>query len=238
MPIPRPPRGVRWLLAQAGPYDILIVLLASFVGLSAAWNYYSQENPLLALLVGFGTIGVVCFTVVKQVIWLAAARKKDSTHELEGCLYTLHAVLAPASTCRLRLAIHVPVGEALEQVTEYIGDHPKVGRIGRQFPANAGIIGKAFREKDVFIGRRVNNDYESYVKELVKEWNYTEERARRLNPGAMEWMAVPFYDTDRQRVQAVLYLDVNNRDFFTPARQEIVLAAVSGIAIFIGKRYA
>lgn len=176
-------------------------------------------------------------TAVKVGLGLAAARKKESPHELEGCLYTLHAVLAPIDPCRLRLAIHVPVGEMLEQVTEYIGDQPKPGRIGRQFPANAGIIGRAFREKDVFVGRRINDDYESYVRELVRDWNYTEERARQLNPGVMEWMAVPFYETDRQRVDAVLFLDSTNRGFFTPERQELVLAAASGIAVFIGKRY-
>jgi hypothetical protein len=237
MPIPRPPRGVRWILAQTATYDILIALFASAIGISSALNYYMQGRPRLALLVGCGTIGVVCFTIIKQGAGLAAARKKDSTHELEGCLYTLHAILAPPDTCRLRLAIHVPAGEMLEQVTEYVGAHPKQGRIGRRFPANAGIIGKAYRERDVFVGRRVNEDYEAYIKELVREWNYTEERARLLNPGVMEWMAVPFSDPDQRRVYAVLYLDATTRGFFTADRQELILAAVRGIAVFIGKRY-
>jgi hypothetical protein len=236
MPIPRPPKGVRWLLTQTATYDFLIALFASVIGFSSATNFASQNRTGLALLVGLGTIGVLAFSAIKQGVGLAAARKKDSTHELEGCLYTLHAVLA--SNCRLRLAIHVPVRDALEQVTEYIGDRPKPGRIGRQFPANAGIIGKAYRERDVFVGRRLNDDYESYVQELVTDWNYTEERARALDPAVMEWMAVPFYDSDLQRVYAVLYLDANQRDFFTPDRQETVLSAVSGIAVFVGKRYS
>jgi hypothetical protein len=237
MPIPRPPKGVRWILGQTATYDVLIALFASVIGLSSAANYISQGNRRLALLVGLGTFGVLVFTAIKQGAGLAAARKKDSTHELEGCLYTLHSILAPEDSTRLRLAIHVPAGEALEQVTEYVGVNPKQGRIGRQFPANAGIIGRAYREKDVFVGRRVNDDYESYVAELVKEWNYTEERARHLHPGVMEWMAVPFYDPDRQRVEAVLYLDATARGFFSAERQELILAAVRGIAVFIGKRY-
>ena len=236
MPIPRPPGGVRWLLAQTGTYDVLIGVFASAVGFSSAWIYASQGRHVLAFLVGSGTVGVLFFTLIKQAVGLGAARKKESTHELEGCLHTLHAVLVPG-TCRLRLAIHVPVGEMMEQVTEYIGDKPKPGRIGRQFPVNAGIIGRAFRERDVFIGRRVNDDYEAYIQELVRDWNYTEERARRLNPGAMAWMAVPFYDVDRQRVEAVLFADANSRDFFTADRQELILAAVRGIAVFVGKRY-
>jgi hypothetical protein len=237
MAIPRPQKGIRWLIAQTATYDIVIALFASAVGFSSAVNYASQGRRWLAAAVVLGTIGVLSFTAVKQGVGLAAARKKDSTHELEGCLFTLHAVLAPQAGCRLRLAIHVPVVETLEQVTEYIGDKPRQGRVGRQFPMNAGIIGKAYREKEVFVGRRVNDDYEAYVQELVRDWNYTEERARLVNPGVMEWMAVPFYDSDRQRVQAVLFLDATQKGFFTAERQELVLAAVSGIAVFIGKRY-
>jgi hypothetical protein len=237
MPIPRPPQGLRWIVRQTATYDILITVFASAIGFSSAYNYAEQGQRSLALLVGLGAVGVFGFAVLKHSVGLAAARNRDSTHELEGCLYTLHAVLAPEENCKLRLAVHIPVEESLEQVTEYIGDTPKPGRIGRQFPANAGIIGKAFREDEVFVGRRENDDYEAYVAELVRDWNYTEERARRLNPGVMEWMAVPFYDTEHGRVEAVLYLDANRREFFTPDRQEAVLAASNGIAVFIGKRY-
>jgi len=79
----------------------------------------------------------------------------------------------------------------------------------------------------VFVGRRVSDDYEAYVRELISDWNYTEERARKLNPGAMEWMALPIYDPERQRVEAVLFLDVNQRDFFTADRQELILAGLA-----------
>ena len=90
----------------------------------------------------------------------------------------------------------------------------------------------------VLVPRRANDDYELYVQELITEWNYTPDQARRLNPASMEWMAVPFHDADHNRVEAILYLDASKRGFFTPARQEIVLLAVSGIAVFIGKRYS
>ena len=110
-----------------------------------------------------------------------------------GCLFTLHAALDPtagAEPGRLRLAIHVPAGEMLEQVPgqSTFGDRPKPGRVGRQYPANSGIIGKAYRENEVFVSRRVNDDYGLFIKELVKEWNYTEDRARHLNPAVKAWM--------------------------------------------------
>ena len=76
---------------------------------------------------------------------------------------------------------------------------------------------------------------EAFVREMVKEWNFTEERARRLEPGVREWMAVPFIESDR--VNAILYLDATQRGFFTTDRQELVLAAQRGIAVFVGKRY-
>src|SRR4029453_643524 len=101
MPFPRPPRGVRWILAQTVTYDFLIAMFASAIGISSALNYLSQGKGALGFLVLFATLGVVIATGLKHGIALAAARKKESTHELEGCLYTLHAVLAPEA-CRLR----------------------------------------------------------------------------------------------------------------------------------------
>jgi hypothetical protein len=241
MPIPRSPTGVRWLFRQTATYDFLICIFASAAGFATALNYLSQQRPYLAILVGGATFLVLAFTAAKHAITFASESRKQSTHELEGCLHTLHAVLTPQyDDCRLRLAVHVPVvdEEVLEQVTEYVGDKPKPGRIGRQYPINAGIIGKAYRENDVFIGRRLNDEYEAYVRELITEWNYTEQRARMMNPGTMEWMAVPLSNGGGRTVEAVLYLDANKRNFFTPDRQELVLAAVNGIAIFIGKRYS
>jgi hypothetical protein len=241
MSIPRQPRGARWLFSQSSTFDILIAGGASIVGFSAAASYASQDRPGSALVVGIATVAILVSSVVKNGLGLAQARKKDSTHELEGCLYTLHAVLDPSSShppVTLRLAVHVPIGEMFEQVTEYIGVSPRPGRIGRRFPANAGIIGKAYRENAVLVARRLNDDYELYLEELIRDWSFTADQARRLNPAAMEWMAVPLYDTEHGRVDAVLYLDASKRNFFTPSRQELVLLAASGIAVFIGKRYS
>ncbi len=241
MSIPRGPKGVRWFFGQTATYDILIAVFAAVIGFTSVANYMAQGKETLAVAVAVGTLGVLIFTGLKQGVGLVAARKKDSIHELEGCLFTLHAALEPESVdppVTLRLAVHVPAGEVLEQVTEYIGIPPKAGRIGRRYPANAGIIGRAYCENDVFVARRVNDDYGMYLEELVKDWNFTPERAARLNPGVMEWMAVPFPDPDTERVAAVLYLDANRRGFFTDARQELILSAVNGIAVFIGKRYS
>jgi len=39
MPIPRQPRGLRWVLTHTATYDILIAVFAAVIGLSSAWNY-------------------------------------------------------------------------------------------------------------------------------------------------------------------------------------------------------
>jgi hypothetical protein len=119
MAIPRPAKGVRWLFTQSASYDILIAVFASAIGFSSADNYYSQGRVRLAAAAGLGTIGVVCFTLVKQGLSLTAARTQTSTHELEGCLYTLRAILAPEGGVRLRVALHVPVGDTFEQITDH-----------------------------------------------------------------------------------------------------------------------
>src|SRR5262249_51435482 len=95
MPIPRPAKGLRWLFSQTATYDILVAVFAAAIGFSSADSYYSQGRIRLAAIVGLATVGVVLFTVLKQVVTLNAARMRMSTHELEGCLYTLRAVLAP-----------------------------------------------------------------------------------------------------------------------------------------------
>lgn len=212
----------------------------ALVGATSAVNYWLQGRPKLGTAVAIATLFVLILTIAKNAVTLRQESNKQSMQELEGCLMTLHAALDPGAgmmSGHLRLAIHRAAGEMLEQVTEYIGDTPKPGRIGRLFPGNAGIIGKAYRENEYFLGQRKSDDYDDYVNELVTDWNYTRERARSLNPAVQAWMAVPFADPDTNRVDAVLYLDSKDRDFFTAERLELIVGAATGIAVFIGRRY-
>ena len=118
MAIPRQPKGVRWLFSQTTTFDILIAAFASVIGLSSAASYASQNRQGSALMVALATVAVLVFSVVKNAMGLRQASKKDSIHELEGCLHTLHAVLDPSSSnppVTLRLGVHVPVGDMLER---------------------------------------------------------------------------------------------------------------------------
>jgi hypothetical protein len=242
----QPKTGWRWLVEQTATFDMATAGFTALLGSTSAIDYAVQGHHRLATTIAAGTAGVLLLTIARNAVTLRQVREKTSMHELEGCLFTLHAALdstAMQTVGKLRLAIHVAAaGETLMQVTEYVGDTLKKGRVGRKFPRNAGIIGEAFREGggeyDAFVGERVNDDYEAYVEELVQDWNYTRERAVKINPAVKSWMAVPFTDPDGHDVKAVLYLDSTEKHFFTPERQELVVQACNGIAVFIGKRYS
>jgi hypothetical protein len=68
MAIPRQNNGLRWLFIQTGTYDLLIAVFAAVIGLTSAVNYAAQNKPMAALLVGAGTIGVLVFSAVKQMV--------------------------------------------------------------------------------------------------------------------------------------------------------------------------
>lgn len=242
--IPSVHKGLGWYLRQANFYDIAIATFTAIVGISAAFSYSNQNRAGLGLLVGLATLGVFSFAIVKNGILLLEAYKKESVHELEGCLHTLLAVLKPTAKNdgKVRLAIYIPVEDdkELEQVTPYIGDKPRSGRVGRRFPSNAGIIGRVFEdpEHQPLALAREDDDFEAYVDELVQNWNFRRSQAVLLKRETMSWMAVQFYDATNDVRMGLLYLDSEDPDFFTPIRQELVLSAVNGIAIFIGKRYS
>src|SRR6266496_2834306 len=150
--VPRTRRGLRWALTQSASYDVVQAVVVTIVTSVSAWLQFDQRHLVQGwTLIGCATV-VFIVAVVRCVVLLSHAQQKESPHDLEGCLHTLHAVLQRENepTATLRLAIHVPVPgkPELEQVTEYIGVPPKAGRRGRLFPANAGIIGKAYRQNE------------------------------------------------------------------------------------------
>ncbi|MEN3339645.1 MAG: hypothetical protein V7647_3321 [Acidobacteriota bacterium] len=100
-----------------------------------------------------------------------------------------------------------------------------------------GIIGKAYMENDAFVAQRLSGDADAYVAELIDDWSYPPDLAARLNPAIFAWMAVPFNDPVRRQVQGILYVDSTDRDFFTDARQDLILQASAGIARFVVRRY-
>lgn len=101
----------------------------------------------------------------------------------------------------------------------------------------SGIAGHVYRTRESFAAERFEEDYEGYVDELIREWHYIERDARKLNPATRAWMAVPLKAPSTSRIQGILYLDSTDRDFFTAARQRLVIDAAYGVALFVVRRY-
>jgi hypothetical protein len=193
-----------------------------------------------------GVLAVLAFSaaIVKAILSWKEKRKTRSHTGLDGCLFTLHSVLASAEAGAdpgLRLTIHTPVSakkseNQLEQMIDYVSSDPKrrVGA-GRRFMQQCGILGDAYRTGKVILAVREQEDYEGYIKELVEKWHYSEDQARALNPNARSFMAVPLSGEDG--VEAVLYVDSTKLNYFTENRRVLVESACVGIALFIRRRY-
>jgi hypothetical protein len=178
--------------------------------------------------------------------------KKDSTHELQGCLQTLETVLLgpdlePAKRLEagLRLTVYVPYNDdTLEQAMEYVGDHRTPGKTaGRKQKTSLGVVGRAYRDAisnpakhESFSDARMQPDYEAFLSQMIREYGYSREEAKKLNELTHSWFA--FAIVADGTVEGVLYCDSRKADFFTAARQEDIRHAIVGIAYFVHLRYA
>lgn len=174
-------------------------------------------------------------------------KKADDHAGLKGALAVLYSTIAGAAGIkkedgRLRVTIHrvvEPPGpgrdpEELEQMLPYIGG--KGNAPPRRFSIRSGIIGKAAREKAAIAGSRQNEDYESYVAELVRDWAYTEADARKIDAGRRSWMAVPILGPG-DKTRAVVFLDSSEPDFFSQEMHDLILAGCRGITAYTKEVY-
>jgi hypothetical protein len=170
--------------------------------------------------------------------------KKESLHDLQGCLMTIHAILVAGESPEevrqtgLRLTVHVAIDAyRLQQVLDYVGDDRGGPTAGRVFQMQSGIAGRVYRTGKAYAASRFAEDYENYVTQLVETWHYVEQDARKLNPATRAWMAVPLA-LPGSKIQGILYLDSRNRDYFSTVLRQFVISAASGVARFAAQRYA
>lgn len=201
---------------------------------------------------GWVLIGASVWLAVASVVKVLNAKAQDAAHKksesYEGLLAALH-VLHGAVRSRagieslhdggVRTTIHRVVpgaggAEEVEQLLPYIGGTGSPS--GRTFSVRSGIIGKAVRERTVFAASRVSPDYEAFLSELVRDWSYTVEDARKLSPDRRSWVAVPI-PVEGGPVVAAVYLDSSEPDFFGVEIQQVVLDACAGIATYIEEVY-
>jgi len=141
---------------------------------------------------------------------------------------------------RIRITVLIPVnnGRDLEQVLDYVGDARGGKTAGRVFPAQSGIAGRAFREKVPWRATRSESEYGSYVQELIRRWQYTEQDAKSRDQEARSWMAIPLVDESTRRVEAIVYLDgVTENLFFSNLISDLAQHACAGIALYATLRY-
>jgi putative methionine-R-sulfoxide reductase with GAF domain len=212
--------------------------------ITAYGNYADPTKRNFGYLLFFGLL----FLVAGSLLRISNAREQDKAQDksqehqgLVGALHTLYGCVdeyrktTAMKDAKFRATIHrVASDEELQQLLPYIGEGG--GGANRKFSVRSGIIGRAVREKDAFAASRQNEDYEQFIEELVRVWSYTEADARALKTDRRAWMAVPIRG-ERDTIAAVVFLDSNQRDFFTPEAKQLIIQACSGIASYIHQAY-
>ncbi len=204
---------------------------------------------------GFITAGAIAtgWLAIATVVQVVRAAKLDkeaiannSPLDLTGCLMTMHrAVLAskalPAGTSEeravLRMTIHRLIPDRqVEQIVEYVGG-PGDGA-GRTFSARGGVVGKAIAScEPVLMHRPADTGYDTYLRELRRDWHMTEEETKGLRHDRFSMMAVPLFGEEGRAAIGVTYLDSAMVEFFDEKTVEMVLASCAGLATYVAMRY-
>jgi hypothetical protein len=234
---------LRRLISDPELYKFGKTLLTFIVGGIAGLglNEAGQKNYAVAVWIGTVVAGFVDF--IGASLSLRKAATRESVHELEGCLETLLSIINPPDSpdCDrgLRATLHKSLshGAEYEQIVDYVGDDRAGHTAGRRFRADAGLAGEVLATGDAVIGTRAIANHETYVRQLMDDWRYTEAEARAKDMSAMSWMAVPLESAPGD-IGGILYLDSTKPDFFSdPTRQTAVIASSVGIAKFAVRRY-
>ncbi len=218
---------------------------------AAIVNLQDPGKKTLGWLLLAAAIWLTVASVLKVLHAHSQDEQEQRRQDYEGLWGALHVMYATITTYlpedgsgngKLRATVHRvdrasrkgKPAEELEQILPYIGGSGSPP--GRRFSVRSGIIGKAVREKAAFTASRQNDDHETFLAELIRDWSYTEEDARKLSPDRRSWMAVPIFGK-KQIVVAVVYLDSAERDFFDNRIKSAVLGACGGIASYISEVY-
>jgi len=218
---------------------------------TAVINLRDPGKRGLGWLLVAGIAWLVAASVVRVLHARAQDREQKRREDYDGLLGAMHVLyglvsaragIGPQEHGRLRVTIHRVVqpvkggaAEELEQLLPYIGG-ARDGA-GRKFSIRSGVIGKAVRGRGAVFASRASEDYEQFLSDLVRDWAYTEHDARRLTSDRRAWMAVPVFDRKKIVVMAVVYLDSNETEFFTPDLRKVILEACGGVASYVNEVY-
>lgn len=228
---------------------VLPALVTAAVG--ALVNLADPGKRTLGWWLAGATAWLALASVVKVLHAAAQDRDRKRIEEhagLRGALWVLYETVRTAAgpgtvgDGALRVTVHRLVDEKkkgvearqLEQLVPYIGGQG--GPPNRKFSMRSGAIGLAARKKDAVAVKRKSNGPADFVRELVKDWGYTEEEARDVSSDRQAWMPVPVLSPTRGPV-AVVSLDSSIPGFFSPRIQKTVLGCCRGLASYILEAY-
>lgn len=166
------------------------------------------------------------------------ADPQDELRPFYAFTFTLHRVLLEhyrkttgkddgGSKDFLRITIHGVEDDQLTMALEYVGGDG--GKSGRKFSARTGVIGKAVLQKSSIFAARKSESEADFRRELVDDYNCTQQEAHEYRADRRSWGAVPIMVDDI--VVAVVFLDSSSADFFASNR-EIIQAACAGLAAY------
>jgi GAF domain-containing protein len=240
--LPYPRSRLRKLVSSPAFFGAVQTVLTALAGGAASVGLRLLGLGPWALFTAVCTAVATAAGIFKAVLKVQRDARKDSVHELEGCLETLLSVLNPPGDPEydsgLRATLHRAEdrGESFVQIVNYVGDDRLPNTAGRKFRATAGLAGRVLKNGSAYSASRAAANHEAYVRELMDEWGYTEAEARARDMSAMSWMAVPLEANGK--VEGLLYLDSTRPDFFEdPRRQRELMGAAVGIAKFVARRY-
>ena len=186
---------------------------------------------------------------VGSVLKIMQARAKDrkvaelrGPERLRGCLYVMHAAAIAARGLSpkkeedrevLRVTIHKVDGEELVQLLDYTGGRPERRKgTGKRRSCRSGVIGRAYTSAEPAYFRREDDDFEKYKREMREKWSMLPSETDGLDSDRRALVAVPIGDDDG-KVAAVVFLDSSDRDFFSAAMQDMILAQCVGLAQYV-----
>jgi len=237
-------KGDRWYEKKAVIEALATVppVLAAAIG--ALISLAQRQQRAFGWWLLAGAVWLIGASVAKVLHARAQDRERKRSDEHDGLRAALHVLFTTVcrmagiaeeqrTAGRLRLTIHRVVTrgksdppEELEQLLPYMGGPGSPP--GRRFSIRSGIIGAVARRKSAMVAVRGCAEHEGFVGELMRDWAYTEDDARRLTPDRHAWMAVPLVNGNGTTV-AVVYLDSREPQFFTDPVQDLVLAICAGI---------
>lgn len=221
-------------------------------GIVAALKAFDEsKNPLIWQILFAICFWLLAGSIIKIISAHRQDKKDDDLRSHDGLMAAMHVVhemaaragnlsAADKSKC-LRATFHrvlPPLGESdhIEQIIDYVGGD--ANGVGRTFPIRSGITGAAIREDEVYVMERESESFDDYKRELIRDWHYTEKDARNATSDRYSAMAVPVKSKDGQTVLGVVYLDSNQKDFFSPQPvTDAVINGCAGITQYIGERY-